>query len=397
MQKDLKGDAVMRYSNDTFKQKLALIHPNITPLEEYSGHNVKIRCMCEIDGYTWSATPAMLLFGTNCPKCSGVAGLSSEEMNSVLTQKKFSVRSIATDYVSAVKPSKFICTRCGHKWDETFCTIRKRTMFDCPKCKMVANFNAFASKYNIPDSILPIVDQETYIDALNVQNSYLRPLENISSINTGMLHICTLHNVKTTVAPTKALIGQGCAICKKEKIGRFHSMTHSTYLYKLRKYTSNIDVLEEYKDSRTKILHVCNVCGNEWMVKPNSILSGNGCPKCAFSKGERKITEVLSSLHTSYIPQYKFADCRNKVPLSFDFYLPELNTLIEYQGQQHYEPVDFGGMGKKRSITKYEENCQRDQIKRDYALNNKISLIEIPYWEYDNIDSILLRVIQDVS
>ena len=77
--------------------------------------------------------------------------------------------------------------------------------------------------------------------------------------------------------------------------------------------------------------------------------------------------------------------------LSFDFYLPDFNLCIEYNGHQHYRPVNFGGISDKKAQKKYDAQIHRDQIKRDFCNKNNIKLIEIPYWNFDNIEEILER------
>jgi hypothetical protein len=83
-----------------------------------------------------------------------------------------------------------------------------------------------------------------------------------------------------------------------------------------------------------------------------------------------------------------------KKSLRFDFYLEEFNTSIEIQGKQHYEPVDFGGRPREWSIQDFKIQQIRDQIKRDYCKENNIKLLEIPYWDFDNIEQILDKTIR---
>jgi len=92
-----------------------------------------------------------------------------------------------------------------------------------------------------------------------------------------------------------------------------------------------------------------------------------------------------------------FDDCRGITrPLPFDFWVTSKNILIEFQGEQHYSPVNFRG---SKSVEECEDSYkllqQYDQIKRDYCLNNSIRLIEIPYWDIKNIDTILTNVLGD--
>src|SRR5690606_27301002 len=85
--------------------------------------------------------------------------------------------------------------------------------------------------------------------------------------------------------------------------------------------------------------------------------------------------------------QVEFDDCRTKRPLPFDFGIynnNELLMLIEYQGVQHYEPREYFGGEKEFKVRQ-----QNDNIKREYCRKNKIPLLEIPYYEFNNISSIL--------
>lgn len=61
-------------------------------------------------------------------------------------------------------------------------------------------------------------------------------------------------------------------------------------------------------------------------------------------------------------------------PLKFDFYIPSKNICIEYDGKQHFEPIEY--FGGKESFKTQTEN---DKIKNIYCKNNKITLIRLPY------------------
>ena len=62
--------------------------------------------------------------------------------------------------------------------------------------------------------------------------------------------------------------------------------------------------------------------------------------------------------------------------MPFDFYLPDYNACIEYDGQQHFEPIDFFGGEEK-----FKKTIQRDEIKTNYCLVNNIRLLRIRYDE----------------
>ena len=131
------------------------------------------------------------------------------------------------------------------------------------------------------------------------------------------------------------------------------------------------------------IRYECPIHGEHSMRVAN-FLWGKGCPECAHieSKGEKAVKKMLKKSDVEFIQEKSFTDCRDKHALPFDFYLPDLNTCIEYDGEQHYFNIKYFG----NSLESVQEH---DRIKTKYCEDNGIKLIRIPYWEYDNIESIL--------
>lgn len=135
-------------------------------------------------------------------------------------------------------------------------------------------------------------------------------------------------------------------------------------------------------------------CGNIIAINQGELKTGFnpscGCQSCSI--GEKIIEEYLKNNNIKYDKQKRFADCRYKNPLPFDFYLPKGKICIEYQGQQHYEPVDFAGKGKEWAKKQLQLNQIRDEIKRTYCKNNGIKLVEISYLEKDNLENLMLKL-----
>ena len=122
---------------------------------------------------------------------------------------------------------------------------------------------------------------------------------------------------------------------------------------------------------------------------------GNRCPACKESKGERKVREYFVKNNIEFEAQKTFADLigdKNKV-LPYDFYLPQYNILIEYQGEHHYMPIYYSSRPKDYCEEKFLQRQEYDRRKREYAESHNITLLENPYWEYDNVDSILAKAL----
>jgi len=128
----------------------------------------------------------------------------------------------------------------------------------------------------------------------------------------------------------------------------------------------------------------------QFQQKPHTHLKGSGCPYCGNnSKGESKIKRILDANKIDYISQKYFNNCKGiKRKLPFDFYLPKQNILIEYDGVQHFRPVDiFGGQ------IGFEKTKTNDTIKNKYSLDNGIKLFRIKYNE--NLENKLNRIIME--
>lgn len=127
---------------------------------------------------------------------------------------------------------------------------------------------------------------------------------------------------------------------------------------------------DNYKRTKIKIL---NKLSGDFLIKcPSNIMKTIGTS--SISVGEMLVEKVLKDLKIKYQSQYRFDECRNKKPLPFDFYCPNLNLCIEYNGIQHYQPVDYFG-GNKRYV--YQKKC--DDIKENFCSDNDINLIVLKY------------------
>mgnify|MGYP001766946401 CR=1 FL=1 len=131
--------------------------------------------------------------------------------------------------------------------------------------------------------------------------------------------------------------------------------------------------LVDYKNTSINIKIICPVHGI-FEQKPRHHIYGCGCSKCSESNGEKVIIKFLKN--ENFIRQKKFKDCRYIKILSFDFYLPEKNLCIEYDGEQHYKPIKYFG-GNEAFI----KTQMRDKIKTDFCIKNNINLLRIKYNE----------------
>lgn len=176
------------------------------------------------------------------------------------------------------------------------------------------------------------------------------------------------------------LQGQGCPVCAKKKrlisldilIKKFNEIYNYYYDYSL----------VDYRGRLRQIKIICPLHGI-FETTPDYHLRNVGCSQCRpKSKPERKIAELLSKNFVLFKQQKTYEDLRgiSGKLLQFDFYLPLSNTIIEYDGEQHFKPIEIWGGEEELKNTQ-----ARDSIKNKYCFDNDIKLIRIAY--YENIES----------
>ena len=143
-----------------------------------------------------------------------------------------------------------------------------------------------------------------------------------------------------------------------------------------------INNIERNKNGSRRILVCHNKCGFKYNVSQYNFLHGQGCPRCKQSHGEWKLAKYLTKYNFKYQQQFPiYAEGHH---LKLDFYLEENNQkfAIEYNGIQHYQPIEYFGGLKGYQIQQF-----RDNIKINYCKENNINLIIIPYNDESLINS----------
>ena len=120
-----------------------------------------------------------------------------------------------------------------------------------------------------------------------------------------------------------------------------------------------------------------NTCGYEWDCNIHNFFRGSRCPKCQKSKGEVFIDNYLLEMKVEYKREYSFPNLKR---MRFDFYIPEINTVIEFDGEQHFH--------EWRKITdshkKLKSMHKRDNIKNKFCKDNNINILRIKYYMTQN-------------
>jgi hypothetical protein len=169
--------------------------------------------------------------------------------------------------------------------------------------------------------------------------------------------------------PNDHLRGRGCPKCAGRNLTTSDFIKESKNIHgDAYDYSKTV-----YKNCKTKVCIICSEHGEFWQEPREHSQRGCGCPVCKKSKGELFVEKVLNDLNLSFTTQYTYDDCRDVLPLPFDFKLDN-GILIEYDGIQHFEPRErFGGH------LQFILQRKHDDIKNEFCDKNGLTLIRIPY------------------
>ena len=185
--------------------------------------------------------------------------------------------------------------------------------------------------------------------------------------------------------------GARCSYCGNHKTHTFDSFGYK-YFDKVMSWHPDNDIspFKVAPGSNKKYKFICTECDHEWSTTLCHISYGQWCPQCASSKGEKRINEWLRLNNIEFIPQKTFIGLLGLggKNLSYDFYLSKYNLLIEYQGEFH------DGTARQQTENQFKYQQEHDRRKREYAKDNNIDLLEIWYWDFDNVEEILYKQIK---
>lgn len=173
------------------------------------------------------------------------------------------------------------------------------------------------------------------------------------------------HNFKSTISNLKS---HKCSLCSRFEI---LEKEKEKFIKKSKSIWGNLLKIDYetlvYNGKRKKVKMMSNLGLIEQL--PDNHIKGF-LPKK--STGEEIIKFILEEKGIKYIREKTFDGCKNIKKLRFDFYLPDINTCIEYNGIQHYKPIKkFGGL----EGLAYQMN--NDRIKSEFCKNEKIKLLVI--------------------
>ena len=286
---------------------------------------------------------------------------------------------------------KMKCDYCNEVFDVAICSYFRNDKFKqleeykCSNCyhKHIADYSLEKRRENWYNIVKAKCEKNNYI--------LLTDKNEIQTVNTKIKYVCPKHGEQKRRVHLFAYGDHGCPKCKIDN----QRLSIDEIQQTINQMGCKILNPYDYIDNTTKNLKIsCPTCGNMFITSYNSFFATRSkhpqrCPDCSKfeSMGEYQIRMFLEKYNIKYIFQHTFDDCKDKKVLPFDFYLPDYNKIIEYDGEQHFFSIPFGGHEDFEHDVEYIQ--RHDEIKNEYCKRNGILIIRIPYYNYKNIHDIL--------
>lgn len=419
----------MRYDNKTFSEKSNEIHNNKYDysLVEYVNSKTKVKIICKEHG-VFEQIPSGHLSGKGCIGCgydsNKISGGSFIKRSNSVHNFEFDYSLV--DYINSYTKVKIICKKHGVFEQTPNAHINGQK---CKKCVIDNNTltnSEFISKSNkvhkgkYDYSLVEYISNISDVIIVCPEHGEFkqRPSNHLSGSGCRKCHVESVHNDnylekcndKFNHKYDYSLVGEyinnkskvviicpehgefkqsfkqhlkssGCPYCSGKRTNTKFYIKRSNEVHN-NKYDYS---LVEYVHAHKKVTIICSDHG-EFEQLAYIHVGGSGCPTCKSSKGEREISILLDGLGIKYDFQKKFEGCEYKSDLLFDFYIEELNLCLEYNGIQHYKPIDYFG-----GVDGFDLSKKRDEIKKEYCKSHKINLGIITY--RDDIKQKLLKII----
>jgi hypothetical protein len=271
------------------------------------------------------------------------------------------------DYVSARLSIYWLCLVCQYRWKTTSDKILNSHR-KCPNCSCRARLTN------------EIIDSRITNRNIRRISSFINstiPIE-WECLICKYIWSATTGNVLDGVNPT------GCSQCSNRI-----KLTDEIIDKRLIENNRPIIRLGHYDHSIEKrISWQClnNNCNNIWITTPSEILNNNsGCPICKLHRNQKIMINLLHQFDDDFISEFKLSNIITSARLcKFDAYSRKYNLVIEYDGEQHFRPVRFGGISQEEANINYILQQERDIYKNNFCKEHKINIIRIDGRKYRN-------------
>lgn len=282
------------------------------------------------------------------------------------------------------------CDYCGKIYKASYCNVKRAIMkfpkISCANCHGTkgAEISLEKRKHKVLSKIKTICEENDY--------DLISDFSDFKDVSQSFSFSCKKHGIQTMMIQS-FIYGHKCYYCGREENKNKKMFSKSHVLNYINNNGCKLLNPDDYIGISFRNLSIECSCGKIFTTSFQNFKDKKvrTCFSCSSkeSVGEKRIREWLEKNKIIYEKEKRFKNCRDKRPLPFDFYLPEYNLIIEFDGIQHFKPI--------RGEKSYQITKEHDKIKNEYCVKNNIDLIRIKYDQFYKIDEILKKTINDIS
>lgn len=343
----------------------------LTSFSQYRGIDSYVRMYHTTCGNYYNVTPHAFERGRRCPQCANISRMIKHQRKNalpIMRSKLGKSYAIKTNKYKNKNQSILIKhLTCGHCYTRKASTI----LLGCGKCPY-----CFEKRGIYYFSLLKLLNKQ-HCKLLSEKREFYYSNDTIE-----VEHLDCGNHLHIKIGRFKfphSKSGNICKYCNRKHLSETRMKSNNDFLREFNKRLDSNEyiILTKYNGAHNKVKVKHLSCGNIFDMEANALLKGYSCPICSHfrkSVGENLVAKYLDQYGIDYEYPKVFDDLKDQKNLRYDFYLPKYNTLIEYQGKQHYYPLSYFG-GKKS----FSKQVKHDKMKRDYAKKHNYKLVEIPY------------------
>lgn len=285
---------------------------------------------------------------------------SQEQFEKEILEKGNGDYVVKSPYLGSSKKVILLHIVCNNEWE-----VEANSFLNGRRCS-----HCFGMKKRTHEQFIKEV-QEKHGNEYQILSKYINAVKKVEvkHLKCGNIYEMIANNI---------IKGSKCPFCFDQN----NRLTNEEFLVRLQnRHEDEYVPIVEYIDCDKAIKFTHSKCGKDFEIAPKRILYGEfRCPNCtSMSRGETSVERFLIKNNLRYSYQFSINDCKNIKLLKFDFCVfddeNKIKCIIEYDGIQHFEPIEtFGGIDNLK-IVQYN-----DKLKNEYCERFNIKLIRIPYW-----------------
>jgi len=303
--------------------------------------------------------------GNRCNQCKYITNGNNKKLDFTEIKDLFEnsgFKLLTKEYLGIHEPLKFICPS-GHETEMLYSTWRK-SIKKCYLCHVENVKNDMKFTYDYVKQTFENKGCELLTNNYTGNKQYLE-------------YLCPNgHHTSITFDGFTRSDTFICGYCSK---------SYKYTIEDMRKEFINVGytlLSTEYINAHCPLKFICEN-NHIHSIKWTDFSQGTRCGQCLNSRGIKICKDYFKSIDLPFTLEHKYPDCKNIKPLPFDL-LVNNQFIIEYDGGQHFAPVDhFGGKSQ------FEKQKKHDHIKTTYCIHNKIPLLRISYKEIKIIPELI--------